>query len=75
MIGPKTNFGLPSDSLNILSGSMKFFRCFSVFFPLSLFLALLDSNNSRICNLDIGFRVLNFEGLPMVFFNLIYFLS
>ncbi|CAB4289674.1 unnamed protein product [Prunus armeniaca] len=44
VIGPKTNFGLPSNSLNILS----------------------DSNNSRICNLDIGFWVLNFEGLPMV---------
>ncbi|CAL8174250.1 unnamed protein product [Prunus armeniaca] len=44
VIGPKTNFGLPSNSLNILS----------------------DSNNSRICNLDIGFWVLNFEGLPML---------
>ncbi|KAL6284229.1 hypothetical protein ACE6H2_015158 [Prunus campanulata] len=30
VIGTKTNFGLPSDSLNILSGSMKFFSMYPI---------------------------------------------
>lgn len=39
------------------------------FFPSLVISCFINSNKSRICNLDIGFWVLNFEGLPMEFFN------